>query len=561
MSVDYPERRMENAYSYERVSQPQQATGRGLTRQSDAAAAWAAQHGLTLDTRLALSDAGRSASKGDHLTKGALGKFLQLAQAGQLGSSPILLVEAIDRLSRQEPLDAIETILTGLVGSGVRIITLEDGAEYSRATLRSDPTKLLVLVVKMQAAYEYSARLGMRMRHSWDKVRQQIRDGTIARPQQFCPAWCDWDAAEGFKLNRHAAVVLKIMTMLLDRGSYAVAIELNNKGLLMPSGKPWTHSTVRRLASNPAIYGAVQINTRPGLPKEIHEGLLPPVVSKAHVEQVRCRMLKRGYGASIGPTGVTHWIGQAVTSCVCGTRIAMTVSGPKHQRHKYLRCTARESKLNDCRMRGTRLREATAHLLTRLDRAQLTALIDACSQTKDQDDGFKALQRAQLRVTELEQQQANAAKAFTAAARAGVDLSTVLKLQVDLEREREQAGQQLQDAQAAVEQLNSLQADEALEPVLALQRSFALGKETAEQRQACNRALRSMGLRIVLDGDQQRMGLALNTAELDWQPIRSLDCAALYSGDTLEEVGGLLVARREADFAAELKRSGGAEIH
>jgi hypothetical protein len=53
---------METAYSYERVSQPQQAKGRGLARQSDAAAAWAGSHGLVLDTSLQLSDAGRSAS-------------------------------------------------------------------------------------------------------------------------------------------------------------------------------------------------------------------------------------------------------------------------------------------------------------------------------------------------------------------------------------------------------------------------------------------------------------------------------------------------------------------
>jgi hypothetical protein len=141
-----------------------------------------------------------------------------------------------------------------------------------------------------------------------------------------------------------------------------------------------------------------------------------------------------------------------------------------------------------------------------------------------------------------------------------VDLSTVLKLQADLERELKDAEQQLLDAQAAITQLDALRADNALEPVLALQRSFALGKETAEQRQACNRALRAMGLRIVLNGDERLMGLALGSAPLEWQPIRSLDRAALYSGDTLGEVAGLVVARREADFAAELRRSKGGEI-
>jgi DNA invertase Pin-like site-specific DNA recombinase len=551
---------MASVFSYERVSQPQQAQGRGLGRQSEAAVAWAAQRGLTLDTRLALSDAGRSASKGDHLTKGALGKFLQLAQAGQLGDSPILLVEAIDRLSRQEPLDAIETILTGLVGSGVRIVTLEDGAEYSRQTLRSDPTKLLVLVVKMQAAYEYSARLGMRIKDSWDKVRQQLRSGTIARPRQFCPPWCDWVEGQGYQFNKHAAVVREALNLMLDRGSYAVARDLNKRGLYMPSGKPWQHTHVRELVRNPSLYGAVQLNTRNGQPQEIIEGLLPPLVSKEEVDHLRAKMTERRYGAKPGRTGATHWIGQSLTTCVCGSRIGYSMCGPAAKRMQYLRCTHRDASADGCRMKGVQLKYATAHLLTRLDRQQLLALIDSCSQGQAQQDGQQALDAARERLADLKRQQANVSKAFEAAARAGVDLSTVLSLQAEVEQELKAAEQQMQSAKAALGQAEAWRSDDALEPVLALQRSFALGRETAEQRQVCNRTFQAIGLRIVIDGDAQQMGLGVGGGPLAWQPIRRLDRAALYSGDTLGEVAGLVVAQREADFAAELRRSQGAEI-
>ena len=551
---------MGSVFSYERVSLPQQALGRGLGRQSDAALAWASSRGLSLDTSLQLSDAGRSASKGHHLTKGALGRFLQLAHACQLGEAPILLVEAIDRLSRQEPLDAIETILTGLVGSGVRIVTLEDGAEYSRETLRSDPTKLLVLVVKMQAAYEYSARLGMRMRDSWDRVRDQIRNGTISRPRQFCPFWCDWSPEQGYQHNSHAATVRQILQLLQDRGSYATARDMNQQGLFMPNGKPWTHSIIRRLAGNPAVYGAVQLHTKTGLPKEVHEGILPPLVSKEFFEQLHAQMNRRSRGGHGGRTGTTNWIGQAMTTCVCGTRVGMTVSGPQQYRQSYLRCRKRESERSGCKMRGVRLENAIAHLLTRLEPEQLQGLIAACAQEEGTTAKQLAVDRAEQRQAELMQQQANAAKAFTAAARAGVDLSTVLALQADLEREVKAAGQQVVEARNALAQLDAMRSGEALEPVLQLQRAFAIGQETAEQRQACNRALLAMGLRIVLDGDGQRMGLAIGDAPLQWQPIRALDRSALYWGDRLEDQGGLVVARREADFAAELRRSGGGEI-
>ena len=61
-------------------------------------------------------------------------------------------MEAIDRLSRLEAVDGLQDVLLALVRAGVSIVTLEDGAEYSRATLREDGSKLIILAVKAQAA-------------------------------------------------------------------------------------------------------------------------------------------------------------------------------------------------------------------------------------------------------------------------------------------------------------------------------------------------------------------------------------------------------------------------
>jgi len=550
---------MEIAYSYERVSQAQQAKGRGLGRQSDAAAAWASSHSLTLDTSLQLSDAGRSASKGHHLTKGALGRFLQLAQSGKLGGSPILLVEAIDRLSRQEPLDAIETILTGLVGSGVRIITLEDGAEYSRETLRSDPTKLLVLVVKMQAAYEYSSRLGMRIRDSWDKAREQIRNGTIARPRQFCPAWCDWDAAKGYTFNSKAETVRLILQMLNEHGCYVVAQHLNAQGVPTFKGRRWNHANVRGVATSPAIYGAVRLNTKApeGTPEEVVEGLLPALVSKEEALAVRESLARRNHGTQAGPTSTTRWIGMLITHCVCGKRMGCTLGGTEAHRYHYLRCRHRETERQGCQRPGILLADATAHLLTRLQPQQLESLLAACRQSDAHQDRARAVQVAQRRFDELQQQHRNTVLAFKAAARAGVDLSAALQVQQEVEQELSSAEQALSEAKRQQAQLDEADKAEAtLEPVLALQRSFALGQDTAEQRRAVNLALRRMGMAITLDTAEGWMELQLGEGAVrQRQPIRPLDRSALYWGDRLRDQEGLLVSEREADFAAQLRQS------
>jgi DNA invertase Pin-like site-specific DNA recombinase len=315
-------------FSYERVSSTKQGQGSGLQRQSASAAAWCEAQGLVLDQELSLIDSGRSAFKGDHL-HGALGRFLALAQAGELGTDPILLVEALDRLSRQEALDALDTILQGLIRSGVRIITLEDGAEYSRRTLRDDASRLIVLVVKVQAAYEYSRRLAMRITDTWNRTRERLRDGVIDRPAIFRPAWCDWDGAQ-FTLNSYAAVIREALALLRDHGSNAVARMLNEQGTTSPGGKAWTRAGVELLLKDPRIWGTVALNnprrarklrdkgiTPP--PQELLPGLLPPLTTQAAIEEVLALRAQRASHTGLrGPNTQLYWVGQGITTCTCG---------------------------------------------------------------------------------------------------------------------------------------------------------------------------------------------------------------------------------------------------
>ena len=61
----------------------------------------------------------------------------------------MLLVEAIDRLSRLEVLDGLQDVLLALIRADVVIVTLEDEQEYSRQSIRDDSTKLVMLVLEI----------------------------------------------------------------------------------------------------------------------------------------------------------------------------------------------------------------------------------------------------------------------------------------------------------------------------------------------------------------------------------------------------------------------------
>ena len=87
------------AYSYVRFSTPSQAAGASLQRQTEKAAKYALDHGLTLDTELSMTDLGVSANRGKNAHTGALGGFLKAVDAGYVERGSYLLIENMDNRS------------------------------------------------------------------------------------------------------------------------------------------------------------------------------------------------------------------------------------------------------------------------------------------------------------------------------------------------------------------------------------------------------------------------------------------------------------------------------
>jgi DNA invertase Pin-like site-specific DNA recombinase len=98
------------AYSYTRFSKPEQAKGDSSTRQALAAEQWAKERNVELDTELTFRDEGISAFDGLNVERGALGAFLKAVQTGEVPNGSWLLVESLDRISRQKPRKAARLV-------------------------------------------------------------------------------------------------------------------------------------------------------------------------------------------------------------------------------------------------------------------------------------------------------------------------------------------------------------------------------------------------------------------------------------------------------------------
>jgi DNA invertase Pin-like site-specific DNA recombinase len=562
------------AFSYLRVSRSEQAEGGGLDRQGDMAAAWCEQNGFRLDAQLDLSDRGRSAYKGDHLSRGALGRFLELAKDDRLGPSPVLLIEAVDRLSRQEPLDALQQVVFALVEAGVQIVDLEDGRTYDRQSLQGDA--LLLLVLKCRAAHDYSKRLGRRLADHWQRVRDGIRSGQkVYRGEGgMHPFWLDLSEDKtAWVLNAAAEGVAAAFELLRTNGLLATAALLNEQGYAGPKGKPWSSHGVRRAVTDPAAKGdlvmfqtaaakserahrrwveakatAKQARQRFTVPEpelvqtETVEGFYPAVVSPEVWLQTQGRMSERWRAPAARANrakGVGLNLLEGLATCQGGGLMGITASRIRSTgelRH-YLRCRLHRSQTAQqrankpacsCCGRGWHLEPLMAHVLTRLEAHVLDrALIPGA-------DGEAELRKVQAKLTAAHALETDAAKAVANASRVleqaveegSFDLAENASGIVEKKRQAHRRAQsQVAELEREVELLSA-----QARPLEGLDASGLLkgihrGDITQQQRNSLHRALKDAQLQVVLDDTNWkdngwRVGMRFGgSAEYEWQPL------------------------------------------
>jgi hypothetical protein len=267
------------AYSYIRFSTTPQEKTHSLERQEELREEYLQKHpDVTLDTSQNLQDLGLSAYKGIHRTKGALGVFLKMVEDGLIPIGSILIVENLDRLSRERPLTALNMFIS-IIDAGITVVTLDPEEEFTVDSLNHD--KLAVAVNEIIRSNKESERKSALVKKGWRKLRAKVVNGEQKMTRK-CPAWLIPEPVikdkkiiiDHYNVNRDAVIMIKeIYRLKLEgMGSEKIARELNKKGLWMPPGrkssKPnkvdleprWRKSYVDKiLRNNRAVLGEGQL--------------------------------------------------------------------------------------------------------------------------------------------------------------------------------------------------------------------------------------------------------------------------------------------------------------
>ncbi|MDR7281493.1 DNA invertase Pin-like site-specific DNA recombinase [Pseudomonas corrugata] len=251
------------AYSYIRFSSPEQSRGDSRRRQSEAAAKYAEDHNLNLvlDNDYQFFDAGISAYTGKNVTdEGKLRRFYDYVKSGRIERGSYLLVESLDRLSREDVLIALPRFID-LLNEGINVVTLADNIVYSKG---AEVPQLIMSIVHMARAHLESKLKGERVSKAWRKKQDYARESNTPLGN-VCPYWLEFVDGAYVVNEEKAETVKEIFKMTVDGyGQTAIVKHLNSRGVQVfgsvnrnKSGL-WGNSSVAKILANRSTIGEYQ---------------------------------------------------------------------------------------------------------------------------------------------------------------------------------------------------------------------------------------------------------------------------------------------------------------
>lgn len=276
---------MPEAYSLIRFSSWKQAFGQSQRRQAEWSAEWCEKNGCQLNESLR-SGKPVSAFRGANRTRGALAAFLEKIRAGSVARGSVLLVESLDRLSREE-LDEAYDLFRGILKAGIDIVTRVPERRYTKESLR-ELIGILEPMLIMSRANEESAVKSRRIADQWKKRRELAREKPM---NAVGPAWLRLDGGRWQKIDDRVKVVRRIFRLAIDgNGLHAICKTLNQDNIPpIGRGKEWCCSYIARILRSRAVLGEFQphvIQDGKRVPTgEALPAYYPPVVDEATFHQ------------------------------------------------------------------------------------------------------------------------------------------------------------------------------------------------------------------------------------------------------------------------------------
>ncbi|MGY2160930.1 recombinase family protein [Pseudomonas tolaasii] len=270
---------MAKIWPYIRFSSEEQKHGDSRRRQRELVESFARRHeivaeGSVIDDSLDLNDLGVSGYRGKNLLTGRFKAFLDAVEAGIVKPGDYLAVEALNRITRLDPMESLPIILNLIQEKGIKIAITSGSQIYKKG---DDISSLYIAVGELQRGFKESQEKGVRVKEAWNSKKKRAADlGEIATSR--VPLWLAVDTTrlDGGTIKRtireieeRVAVVREIFRLSdINIGAVATARMLTDRGVPTFTRKNarknsnygdfWQVTYIRKILANRAVLGHYQ---------------------------------------------------------------------------------------------------------------------------------------------------------------------------------------------------------------------------------------------------------------------------------------------------------------
>jgi len=326
------------AFSYIRFSSSAQELGDSLRRQMKAAEDAAEAHGWIL-SKQSYQDLGVSGYKAGAKRDG-LQMLVDAIHAGSIRAGSVIIIEQLDRLSRQG-IDATQDLVKTILRAGVELYSVSDGLHLTRDSL-NDLISIIRLVVAADLAHKESEKKSERLTAAKGAKRERILAGS--KEGMACPFWLKFDAEkkEYFLTEWHTLVQQMIGMRLKLMGHVTIANHCNSL-CKSPRGGTWTPQTIKRILSDHALYGTKSIMTaiKPGsrsyrITDVVHD-YYPALIDFKTYEELQ-RVASQTTPGNSGTDDRYTNILRGMTYCKCGKAMSGQYRKVRGKEYIYIFC-------------------------------------------------------------------------------------------------------------------------------------------------------------------------------------------------------------------------------
>jgi DNA invertase Pin-like site-specific DNA recombinase len=337
-----------HAYTYARFSTKRQDKGTTLSRQKDLTRQFCEDRGWEIVEEI--TDTGRSAWSGDHLAGGNLGKFKQRIDNHEIPRGSYLVVENLDRLSRENVKKArrwIEEVTDA--GISVAVCTPAPGKIFNEASLSGENiVDLLQYLLEAQRSHKESERKSEFQQKAIATFMDKARQGIVYTER--CPAWLRGEKGSTFEIiEERAAVVRQIYEWCAaGMGIHLIAKKLNASiepwTLGYKEGKlpSWKVGYVRDILIGWQVEGEYHVRTGKNRTPtgEVITNYYPRVVSPELVTAARTAMKLRAGATGPNHSEAKNLFAGRVKCGHCGDTMVRVVQRNRQKTlYEYLKCT------------------------------------------------------------------------------------------------------------------------------------------------------------------------------------------------------------------------------